>query len=213
MRILVTAGGTREYIDPVRYITNASTGKMGYAAAAAAIDSGHSVKLISAPTSIAHPKGAELLSVVSAEEMFEAVKNEFSSCDCLIMAAAVSDYCPERYAEKKIKKSKEKIELIFHKTPDILEWAGDNKNGQIIVGFALEDENLLEKAEEKMQRKKMDIIIANDPSAISQECSQIYIKQTGGEWLSRPERHKSETAVEIIRMAGKIHSQRTGKCT
>ncbi|OXU14019.1 phosphopantothenoylcysteine decarboxylase [Sedimentisphaera salicampi] len=213
MRVLVTAGGTREYIDPVRYITNASTGKMGYAAAAAAVERGHSVKLISAPTSIAHPKGAELISIVSAEEMFEAVKNEFAYCDCLIMAAAVSDYRPERYAEKKIKKSSEEIELTFHKTPDILQWAGDNKNGQIIVGFALEDESLLEKADEKMQRKKMDIIVANSPSAISQECSHIYIKQSGGEWLNRPERHKSETAVEIIRMADRIHSEKTGEST
>ena len=138
MRILITAGGTREYIDPVRFISNASSGRMGYALARAAIKTGHTVTLITAPTSLRIPNGVSVTNVETAAQMFEAVKKHFRRCDCLIMAAAVADYTPARPVKTKIKKTGQSITLQLQPTSDILKWAGKHKKeDQIIVGFAL----------------------------------------------------------------------------
>jgi phosphopantothenoylcysteine synthetase/decarboxylase len=198
MKIIVTAGGTREYIDPVRFISNASTGKMGYAIAEAAVAAGHDVTLITAPAAIEPPKNAKIVSVVTSSDMFEAVKQNFHSADCLIMSAAVSDYRPKKSSDKKIKKAQAQLTIELEPTVDIIKWAGENKNRQIIVGFALEDENLLENAAGKMAAKNMDIIVANSPAAISAESSQVHIKISGGDWLTLPHSGKNETAVFLI---------------
>ncbi len=198
MKIVITAGGTREYIDPVRYISNASTGKMGYALAQAAVDAGHTVLLISAPTTLEKPNGAKRIDVEGSEEMFEAVKAAFDDADCLIMAAAVSDYRPKNKAPLKIKKTAKELVLTLEPTTDIIKWAGENKGNRIIVGFALEDANLLENAEKKMKAKNMDIIIANSPAAISADSSSVHIKAIGQDWQTLPVSKKSVTAQIII---------------
>lgn len=205
MRILITAGGTREYLDPVRYIGNASTGRMGYGLARAAVKAGAEVKLITAPTSLQVPKGVEAVNVVSSADMFNAVKENFSQCDCLIMAAAVSDYRPVRMRGTKIKKSDTGMTVELKPTRDILKWAGRNKKrGQFVVGFALEDKNLLKNAENKMISKKIDMIIANFVEAIGAEESTVYVKQIDGQWLEMDgEKDKlAEKLIKIIIKAG-----------
>jgi len=204
MRIIVTAGGTREYIDPVRFISNASTGKMGYAIAKAAAEAGHSVTLITAPVSLEKPKGVEVIDVVTSSDMFEAVKSVFNRTDCLIMAAAVSDYRPVKTSAKKIKKHQSDLTITLEPTTDIIKWAGENKSEQIIVGFALEDTDLLKNAEAKMKAKNMDMIVANSPAAISSDTSQVHIKIRCSDWISLPEADKSATAAKIIEMLERI---------
>jgi len=198
MRFLITAGGTREYLDPVRYITNASSGRMGYALAAAAIKAGHAVTLISAPTSLIPPTGAEVIWVVSAEDMFVAVKKHFKACDCLIMAAAVSDYTPVNTAKVKRKKESKMLTLKLKPTEDILAWAGRHKKRQIVVGFALEDRNLKRNAEKKLISKNADMIVANGPSAIGADSSRVLLKTLQGGWIEIAG-DKAKTARAIIR--------------
>ena len=198
MKIVVTAGGTREYIDPVRYISNASTGKMGYEIAKAAVAAGHDVTLISAPTSLTPPSSVKIINVITSEDMFEAVRANYTDCDCLIMSAAVSDYKPSEKSSIKIKKQKQELILQLVPTTDILNWAGENKNAQILVGFALEDRDLHKNAHEKMQKKHLDMIVANSPAAIASEMSKVYIKTLQSDWLEFEEDAKSVTARKII---------------
>lgn len=198
MRFLITAGGTREYLDPVRYITNASSGRMGYALAAAALKAGHSVTLISAPTGLVPPTGAEVVSVVSAGDMFKAVKKYFKTCDCLIMAAAVSDYTPVEAAKVKRKKEKKLLTLKLKPTEDILTWAGRHKKQNVVVGFALEDRNLKHNAEKKLISKNADMIVANSPAAIGADSSRVLLKTLQGSWIDIAG-DKAKTARTIIR--------------
>ena len=202
MNILITAGGTREYIDPVRFISNASTGKMGFAIARAAVKAGHDVTLITAPVSIEPPKEASVVCVQTAAEMFEAVKNNFPKCDCLIMAAAVSDYTPVKSSKTKIKKSKAELEIKLKPTKDILAWAGKNKVEKIVVGFALEDTDLKTNAERKLKSKKLDMIVANGPGAIGAEASTVYIKTPQADWIELTNKSKNITARKIIQLIG-----------
>ena len=155
MKILITAGGTREYIDPVRFISNASTGRMGYAIARAAINAGHTVTLITAPTSLKPPKDATVVNVETSAQMFKAVKEFFDKADCLIMSAAVSDYRPAKFSKTKIKKADAALTIELKPTTDILKWAGRNKKKQIVVGFALEDSDIQARAEDKIRKKKL----------------------------------------------------------
>src|SRR4030042_3303015 len=160
--IVVTAGGTQEPIDPVRYISNRSSGKMGYALAEAACDRGAKVTLITAPTSLNKPVGIEVIHVGTAQQMYEAVKNVASDSDALIMAAAVADYRPNRAAKDKIKKGKAGLTLELELTPDIL---GSVKGDFVRVGFAAESSNLVKNAKQKLQQKALDLIVANDITA------------------------------------------------
>jgi phosphopantothenoylcysteine synthetase/decarboxylase len=201
LHFLITAGGTREYIDPVRFISNASSGKMGYSLAQAAIQAGHKVTLI---TTVKNPQfkiknsKLKIVEVVSADEMFKTVKIHFSKCDCLIMAAAVSDYTPIKKSKIKIKKSNKNLIIKLKPTIDILKWAGRNKKNQIVAGFALEDKNLRKNAEKKLKDKNLDMIIANAPSSIGAEKSAIYIKQENKDWLTLQKADKSVIAKKII---------------
>jgi phosphopantothenoylcysteine decarboxylase/phosphopantothenate--cysteine ligase len=195
LHFLITAGGTREYIDPVRFISNASSGKMGLTLAQAAINAGHKVTLI---TSI---KDSKLKSVYveTAGQMFESVKKHFKKCDCLIMAAAVADYTPIKKAKLKIKKSDKNLIIRLKPTVDILKWAGKNKKkNQIVAGFALEDKNLRKNAEKKLKDKNLDMIIANTPSAIGAKESTVYIKRKNKKWLTLQKMDKSTIAKKII---------------
>jgi phosphopantothenoylcysteine decarboxylase/phosphopantothenate--cysteine ligase len=207
MRFLITAGGTREYIDPVRFISNASSGRMGYALARAALKAGHEVTLITAPTALKPPAGAEIVAVESAAQMFAAVKEHFPRCDCLIMAAAVADYTPAHPAKTKLKKRAARLTLELKPTPDILKWAGRqcrvctaHRKPRIIVGFALEDRDLRTHAERKMREKRLDLIIANAPDSIGAERTTLHIKTAGSGWVEINDTRKTVSAGRIIRM-------------
>lgn len=199
LNILITAGGTREYIDPVRFISNASSGRMGIALARAAVRCGHTVTLIAANTMFRPPVGVKIVNVVSSDEMFKAVKAGFETCDCLIMAAAVSDYKPAKSSRTKIKKEQSVLSLQLKPTQDILKWAGRHKKaGQILVGFALEDTNLLENAEKKLHAKKLDMIVANEPAAIGSDRSTIHLKTKTGDWQTFENVTKATSAKRIL---------------
>ena len=198
LNFLITAGPTREHIDPVRFISNASSGKMGYALAEAAASIGHKVTLISSCTNLRSPKGVKIISVESAREMFATVRENFPKCDCLIMASAVADYTPAKIYRGKIKKSNADLILRLKPTTDILKWTGTHRKKQFIVGFALEDRNLRENAEKKLKEKKADMIIANSPAAIGADKSTVHIKTVKSEWIELPKATKSALAKKII---------------
>jgi len=160
--VLVTAGPTREAIDPVRFISNNSTGKMGYAIARQAALRGAKVYLVSGPTNLDTPIGVERYNVISAEEMYGKVMELFPKCDIVIKAAAVADYAPMTSYSQKVKKSGNQLELKLKKNPDILYELGKIKGDRILVGFAMETENLVENAAEKVKKKNLDFIAAND---------------------------------------------------
>jgi phosphopantothenoylcysteine decarboxylase / phosphopantothenate---cysteine ligase len=163
--ILITAGATREPIDPVRFISNRSSGRMGFALASAARDRGAEVTCVAGITSVARPAGVKIIQVGSAEEMHRAVARESSNATVFIAAAAVSDYRAKQQSQTKIKKSEVELELKLERTPDILhEVAQSRRNGQIIVGFAAETDDLLTNAREKLIAKGLDAIVANDVS-------------------------------------------------
>ena len=164
--VLVSAGPTQERIDPVRYITNRSSGKMGYAIAEAAAARGARVTLISGPVTLPVPEGVERVNVISSQDMFEAVQAAFDSCDGLIMAAAPADFTPAAFAEQKIKKNgREGMTLELAATRDILKSIGERKRQQRVMGFAAETEHLAENAAKKLEAKNLDMIAANDVTA------------------------------------------------
>ena len=163
MKFLISAGPTREKIDPVRFLTNFSSGKMGYALAEAAIDAGHEVVLISGPVSISAVNKAKMLYVESAAEMYEKVKSEYKSADVIIMTAAVADFTPVDYYDNKLKKEgRDNLTIEFKRTVDILAYLGKKRSeNQILIGFAAESQNLILNAKLKLNKKKTDWIIAN----------------------------------------------------
>lgn len=162
MNIMITAGPTSEPIDPVRYITNHSTGKMGYALAEAAVNRGANVTLVSGQVNIKPPLFARLCSVKTAEDMYNTVVGNFDACDVLIMSAAVADYTPEHTENHKIKKSDGNMQLSLKRTKDILAYAGKNKRpDQFVCGFSMETDNLIENSAAKLKAKNCDMIVAN----------------------------------------------------
>lgn len=161
-KLLVTAGPSREPLDPVRYISNRSSGKMGYALARAAAQRGAEVVLISGPTALKPPAGVKLTAVNTAAEMRQAILDEFAACTAVIMAAAVADYHPAKFSPDKIKRSKGPLDVRLEPNPDILEELGQRKDGKLLVGFAAETGNLDANAEKKLRDKNLDMIVAND---------------------------------------------------
>ncbi len=160
--ILISAGPTLESIDPVRFISNHSSGKMGYALAKAARNLGGHVTLISGPVSLKIPYGVDFISIESAQDMYEAVKEFMDFQDYIIMAAAVGDYCPATYSETKIKKSDSHMFLDLQKNPDILSYIGQHKTKQTVCGFAMETDHVLENAQNKFSNKNCDLLVVND---------------------------------------------------
>jgi phosphopantothenoylcysteine decarboxylase/phosphopantothenate--cysteine ligase len=161
-KVLITAGPTREAIDPVRYISNHSSGKMGYAIARAAAARGAAVVLVTGPTALVPPPGVKAVQVETAAEMMAAVLAEYDGCDVVVKAAAVADYRPLAPAGQKIKKKDDELTLTLTKNADILAELGRRKRGQLLVGFAAETEALVAHAREKLERKNLDLIVAND---------------------------------------------------
>ncbi len=161
--LLITAGPTREAIDPVRYITNHSTGTMGYALAKAALMRGASVTLVSGPVFLTPPKGAKVFPVVSAKDMFEAVKANADEADIVIKAAAVADYTPASVSEEKVKKAEGDMSIPLVRTTDILKYLGEHRRvGQFLCGFSMETQNMLENSRAKLVKKNVDMIVANN---------------------------------------------------
>jgi len=166
MRLLITAGPTREYLDPVRYLSNASSGRMGCALAAAAKAAGHEVVLVLGPGAAEPPAVDELVRVTSAADMFEAVVARFDGCDVFVSAAAVCDYRPTYREERKIKKTEGHVTLELERTADILLAMSKRRRRQTLVGFCLETEDLERRARDKLQVKRLDLVVANGPEAI-----------------------------------------------
>ena len=201
-KLLITAGPNREPLDPVRYLSNRSSGKMGYALARAAIRRGAEVALISGPTELEPPAGARLTSVTTAAEMRHAVLEEFSECTAVIMAAAVSDYRPVDFARKKMKRGKGPIELRLEPNPDILKEISARKNGKMLVGFAAETGELVANAAKKLKDKNLDMIVANDVSeagaGFDVDTNVATILDRAGTVRSLPLMSKDELAEQIL---------------
>jgi len=202
LRVLVTAGGTREALDPVRYISNRSTGRMGYAVAAAAVERGAAVTLISAPTGLPPVAGTDFVSVTSALDMYRAVFDRYDDCDIVIKAAAVADYRPKHTAVQKIKKGFPDLTIHLERNPDILQELGLNKKHQLLVGFAAETENVELYAKDKLHRKKLDMIVANDVSrtdaGFAIETNIVTFFFPDGKRIDLPEMTKKEVAHKLL---------------
>ena len=213
MRILVTAGPTREAIDPVRFLSNRSSGKMGYAIAAEALGRGHEVALVSGPVSIAAPTGVDLSLVESAAEMFDAVQAQIGGCDVVVMAAAVADYTPARKETQKIKKGEGEMQLPLVRTRDILGSArGEFGFEGLLVGFAAETQNLRANAVEKMRRKGCDLLVGNDVSrsdiGFGSEQNEVTIFSKDGSEHPVGRRSKAEVAAAIFDLIEKVIGDR-----
>lgn len=203
MRFLITAGPTREPIDPVRFISNRSSGRMGYALAAAAHEAGHEVILVSGPVAISPPAGVRLVQVETAREMFEAVQTHLRSCEAAIFSAAVADYRPVQIAGQKMKKSAERLTLELERTEDILGSARSKLGfSGFLVGFAAETENVITHAQEKQQRKGCDMIIANDVSqagiGFDSVENEVTLCLPGGRTIALPKQSKAALARVLI---------------
>ena len=200
--VLVTAGPTCEDIDPVRFLTNRSSGKMGYAVAAAAARRGAKVLLVSGPTSLETPQGVERVNVRSAEDMQQAVHARFSDCTMAIFAAAVADYRPVEKSGEKIKRAKEAITLRLEPNPDILASVAREKGERLVVGFAAETEHVAENARKKLTQKNADLIVANDVSAegagFDVDTNIVTLFSRDGRDLPLPRLSKAEVAQRIL---------------
>ena len=203
MNVLVTAGPTREPIDTVRFITTASSGRMGYACAAAAAGVAREVTLITGPTAIDPPAGVEVVEIVTVAELAEAVEKRFALCDALIMAAAVGDFTVADPSPSKIPRAGGPVTITLVPTDDILAGvAAAKRPGQIVVGFAVEADRNEAKAYEEMMAKHCDYLVLNGPAAMGAEASEACILSADGLALDWARRHKSVLAREIVALLG-----------
>ncbi|MBE6429036.1 MAG: phosphopantothenoylcysteine decarboxylase [Planctomycetaceae bacterium] len=200
-KILLTSGPTRQYIDPVRFISNASSGRMGAALAAAALERGHEVTIISGPVEIAYPAGAEVVSVVTTDEMLKAAQERFPDFDGVIGVAAPCDYRPDTVAKQKISKTGDKLTLSFVETPDVIANLGASKTEkQWVVGFALETNDVRLRALRKMIAKKCDLLVLNGPSAIDSTENEVEIFVKPGEIIAQLHGSKKELGRQIFEL-------------
>jgi len=210
-RVLITAGPTQEAIDPVRFLSNRSSGKMGFAVAEAALARGAEVTLISGPVSIPAPDGARTISVRSAAEMYEAVKDNLDQATIVVMAAAVADYRPASIRRQKIKKNGSSLVLDLEPTDDILAAVGREAGSRVVIGFAAETENVVENATKKLNEKRADLIVANDVSApdsgFDVDNNRIALVSSEGV-VELPLLSKREAAARIIDAAMMIRNAR-----
>ncbi len=209
LRLLITAGPTREYIDSVRYLSNDSSGRMGFALAVAAARRGHRVTLVHGPVALPAPPGVRRISVVSAREMLAACREVWSRQDVLIKAAAVADYTPTRRASTKRKKDSASWSLELAPTTDILATLARERSAeQVAIGFALEDRAMRRNAERKLRGKGLDAIVLNAPSAIGAGRSDIEVFTPTDGWKCWPNRTKTQHAQQIIRLAERLSRAR-----
>ena len=202
-RILITSGPTRQFLDPVRYLTNASSGRMGAALATAALGQGHDVVIVSGPVEVTYPAEAKVIPVISTEEMLVACRREFSSCDGLIGAAAPCDYRPVQRESQKIAKTGQPLQLTLMETPDIVATIGANKRpDQWVVGFALETEDPRFRAIAKLEKKSCDLIVLNGPEAMNSTTNQVEILNPQGRVVVKLEGTKDDVAVGILKEIG-----------
>ncbi|HJA90396.1 MAG TPA: bifunctional phosphopantothenoylcysteine decarboxylase/phosphopantothenate--cysteine ligase CoaBC [Candidatus Jeotgalibaca merdavium] len=200
-KVIVSAGGTREKIDPVRYLTNESSGKMGHRIAEAARDLGADVTLVTA-SSLEHPFGVRVKAVSSAREMQTAMMADFDTADIVVMAAAVSDYRPKNQADHKIKKTSGDLQILLEENPDILATMGQEKNKQFLIGFAAETDRVEEYAKGKLKRKNADMIVANDVSkehaGFNKDTNEVIIFQVDKEAIHIETKTKAAIATDIL---------------
>lgn len=213
-KVLVTAGGTMERIDPVRFVTNDSSGKMGFAVAEAARDLGAEVTVVAARTTAPAPGGVKLVRVESAEEMLQAVMSRFDEMDVVVKAAAVADYRPAVQHDTKLKKKDERLVLELEKTTDILAEAGKRKTNQLLVGFAAETNDVEKNALDKLRRKNCDLLVANDvtvPGAgFNVDTNAVRVYDASGEAAYWPVMPKREVGLRLMRLAAERLAERRG---
>ena len=203
MKVVITAGPTRERIDPVRYVSNFSSGKMGYAMAKAAAELGAKTILVSGPVSLEPPTNVEVIYIESAAEMLEAVSRNYDDAAIVIKAAAVADYRPAEVHPQKIKKSDSDSVINLERTTDILKTLGDQKQQQILVGFAAETENVIENGMSKLGRKNLDFIIVNDVTdpngGFGNETNVVTLLSKNGTNKSYPAMPKNDLATLLLK--------------
>ncbi len=197
-RILITSGPTRQYLDPVRYLTNASSGRMGSALASAALALGHEVIVISGPVEVEYPDGATVLSIVSTEEMLGCARETFADCDGLIGAAAPCDYRPLHVEPSKISKTGEPLLLKLIETDDVVATLGAEKKKRWVVGFALETEDHRLRALAKLERKHCDLMVSNGVEAIDSLDNHVEILAPDGQVLRTAKGSKPQVAEQIL---------------
>ena len=199
-KVLITSGRTKENIDPIRYLSNNSSGKMGYSLAQAAIDLGAEVTLISGPTNLEIPKGLKsFVSVESAFEMYEKVDEYFGDTDIFIACAAVADYRPKEYKKEKIKKSDSDLILELVRNPDILFEMGKKKDKQLLIGFAAETNDIKENALKKLEKKNLDFIVANNASTMGNNTNTVEIIRKNKTSIKINQKNKIELAYDILK--------------
>jgi len=211
VRFVVTAGPTREPIDPIRYLSNRSSGKMGYVVAGAALEAGHDVILISGPVSLQPPAGAKLIPVLTSDEMFDAVTKYSAGCDVLVMAAAVADYKPVESSTRKIKKNNVPLLLELIPTRDILVEVAKPNRDFLVVGFAAETENLEQNAAKKLLEKSLDLIVGNDVSdptvGMESDENEVTILFRNGERKKILRTSKENIARELVKIFANLREK------
>jgi phosphopantothenoylcysteine decarboxylase / phosphopantothenate---cysteine ligase len=210
MNILVTAGPTREYFDTVRFISNPSSGKMGFAIAAEAARRQHNVVLVAGPVDLPDPKGVRVIHVVSAEEMFDASVAAFESCDAAVMTAAVCDYRPSRRLDHKLKKQARVRPIQLQPTQDICAHLGRIKEHRVVIGFAMEDHNHHAHAGVKLRRKRCDAIVLNGIGNVGGNRAEIEILCAHGQWSEPVSGSKSKLASLLLDLTERLVSAKAG---
>lgn len=198
LTFLIFSGPTREYIDPVRFISNESSGKMGSALADQAVKRGNRVVFISGPADFMPSEKVKIINVISAMDMFEAVKANLKNADIIIGAAAVADYTPAVKSKEKIKKDSKELVLKLKKNPDIISYCGENKKKQVVAGFALETSKHIEKAVEKLKNKNLDLITANGKESLGSDKTSVFIISADGTKSEVKNADKKVIAGKII---------------
>jgi phosphopantothenoylcysteine decarboxylase/phosphopantothenate--cysteine ligase len=201
-RILITSGPTRQYLDPVRYLTNASSGRMGAALTEAAIAAGHRVTIVSGPVDVAYPAEAEVVNIFSTEELLEKCLEFFPQCDGMIAAAAPCDYRPRAVAKHKIRKTGDSLTLELVETPDVVAGLAKIKSHQWMVAFALETEDKHLRAMQKLERKSCDLIVVNGPEAVHSAETTVEILDTAGQVVAAFSGRKHDVGRDILRIIG-----------
>jgi phosphopantothenoylcysteine decarboxylase/phosphopantothenate--cysteine ligase len=204
MRLLITAGPTREYLDPVRFLSNASSGKLGFAIAAQAARRGHHVELIAGPVELRAPKGVKVTRIVTSAEMFDAAVARFPKCDAAVMAAAVCDFRPAMVSSKKLQRRGRGLTLALRPTKDICAHLGRRKGPRVVIGFALEDRRPKARAELKLRRKHCDAIVLNHPGNIGAERAIVRFLLYSQGWQPTIEATKLAVAARIVELAEQL---------